>query len=110
MIVSKKFASFVVARIEAKHQPYCIAWSMQGNRPANTWHVFKEEVVGIANLDKTIITKKWNCWNLEVWSVLLQLILVKSHIRMWLVITIIYLDRFSTTIIYLYNTTAVHSS
>ena len=46
MIVSKKFASFVVARIEAKHQPYCIAWSMQGNRPANTWHVFKEEVVG----------------------------------------------------------------
>ena len=42
----QKFASFVVARIEAKHQPYCIAWSMQGNRPANTWHVFKEEVVG----------------------------------------------------------------
>ena len=33
---------------------------------------------------------------LEVWSVLLQLILVKSHVRMWLVIsTMIYLGRFS---------------
>ena len=87
MIVSKKFASFVVARIEAKHQPYCIAWSMQGNRPANTWHVFKEEVVGrYCKFRQNNHHKKMEL--LEVWSVLLQLILVKSH--MWLVITMIY--------------------
>ena len=44
MIVSKKFASFVVARI-AKHQPYGIAaWTEVIDQ--QTWHVFEEEVVG----------------------------------------------------------------